>query len=168
MINYLKVGQIVNTHGVRGEVKVYPLTDDLKRFDKLKFVFIKSGDQYKKVQVQGVKYVKSMAVLKLSGIESMNDAEKYRDMYIYIDRENAIKLPEDTYFIADLIGMDVLDGLGNPLGKLTNVISTGSNDVYEIKPEEGKSFLIPAIGDVVKDVDVANKKMVVELLEGLI
>jgi 16S rRNA processing protein RimM len=168
MINYLKVGQIVNTHGVRGEVKVYPLTDDLKRFDKLKFVFIKSGDQYKKVQVQGVKYVKAMAVLKLSGIESMNDAEKYRDMYIYIDRENAIKLPEDTYFIADLIGMDVLDGSGNPLGKLTNVISTGSNDVYEIKPEAGKSFLIPAIGDVVKDVDVVNKKMVVELLEGLI
>lgn len=168
MINYLKVGQIVNTHGVRGEVKVYPLTDDLKRFDKLKFVFIKSGEEYKKVQVQGVKYVKAMAILKLAGIESMNDAEKYRDMYVYIDRENAIKLPEDTYFIADLIGMHVFDGSGNPLGKIINVFSTGSNDVYEIKPEEGKSFLIPAIGDVVKDVDVANKKMVVELLEGLI
>jgi 16S rRNA processing protein RimM len=168
MINYLKVGQIVNTHGVRGEVKVYPLTDDLKRFDKLKFIFIKSGEQYKKVQVLGVKYVKAMAILKLSGIESMNDAEKYRDMYIYIDRENAIKLPEDTYFIADLIGINVVNGCGEPLGKITNVFSTGSNDVYEIKPETGKSFLIPAIGDVIKDVDITNRKMVVELLEGLI
>jgi 16S rRNA processing protein RimM len=168
MLNYLKVGQIVNTHGVRGEVKVYPLTDDVKRFDDLKFVFIQSGKEYKKVDVKGVKYIKGMAILKLSGIESMNDAEKYRDMYVYIDRENAIKLPEDTYFISDLIGLNVITEQGENLGKIASVFSTGSNDVYEVKPENGKSFLIPAIRDVVKEVDIENGKMIIELLEGLI
>lgn len=168
MVNYLKVGQIVNTHGVRGEVKVYPLTDDVNRFDNLKFVFIKSGKEYKKVNVEGVKYIKGMAILKLSGIESMNDAEKYRDVYVYVDRENAVKLPEDTYFIADLIGLDVITEQGENLGKISSVFSTGSNDVYEIKQENGKNILIPAIRDVVKQVDIENGKMIIELLEGLI
>jgi 16S rRNA processing protein RimM len=168
MVDYLKVGQIINTHGVKGEVKIYPLTDDVKRFDNLKFVYMKSGEEYKKVDVESVKYVKNFPIIKLSNINDMNEAERYKNQYIYVDRENAVKLPEDTYFIVDLIGMDVITVDGENLGKIVSVFSTGSNDVYEVKQESGKVVLIPAIKDVVKEVDVENKKMIIKLLEGLI
>lgn len=166
MKQYLKVGQIINTHGIKGEVKVYPLTDDIKRFNKLKFVFIKENDEYKKVEVEGVKYFKNLVILKLQGIDSMNDAEKVKKVYIYIDRENAVKLEKDAYFIADLIGLDVYTLEGENLGKITDVFSTGSNDVYEIKSDR-ETILIPAIKDVVKEVDIENSIMKIQLLEGL-
>lgn len=166
MKNYLKVGQIINTHGVKGEVKVYPLTDDVKRFNKLKFVFIKDKDAYTKVNVEGVKYFKNLVILKLEGINNMTEAEKYKKVYLYVDRENAVKLEEDAYFIADLIGLDVYTLEGEYLGKITDVFSTGSNDVYEIKNDDN-SLLIPAIKDVVKEVDLNNSTMKISLLEGL-
>lgn len=169
MIKYLKIGKIINTHGIKGEVKIYPLTDDIKRFDELKFVFFKKGDLFEKVDVQGVKYFKNLVILKLEGIDDMNAAEKVKNEYIYIDRENAVKLPEDTYFIADLIGMDVVNiETDEKIGKIISVFSTGSNDVYEIKGEDGKIILVPAIKDVVKDVDVKNSLMKIKLIEGLI
>jgi 16S rRNA processing protein RimM len=168
MLEYLRVGQIINTHGVKGEVKIYPLTDDVMRFKKLKFIFIKNGDSYNRVDIESVKFVKNFPVLKLSGIESMNDAERYRDVYIYVDRENAVKLKEDTYFIADLIGMDVYTVDDKKIGNITSVFSTGSNDVYEVKMDDGKEILLPAIKDVVKNVDVKERKMHVVLLEGLL
>ncbi|GFR35849.1 ribosome maturation factor RimM [Thermobrachium celere] len=166
MKQYLKVGQIINTHGIKGEVKVYPLTDDIKRFSKLKFVFIKKDENYNKVNVEGVKYFKNLVILKLEGIDNMTEAEKYKRVYLYVDRENAVKLEEDTYFIADLIGLDVYTLEGEYLGKITDVFSTGSNDVYEIKKDK-KSILIPAIKDVVKEVDIDNSVMKINLLEGL-
>ncbi|CCC57837.1 ribosome maturation factor RimM [Caloramator australicus] len=169
MIKYLKIGKIINTHGIKGEVKIYPLTDDIKRFDKLKFVFFKRGDLYEKVNVQGVKYFKNLVILKLEGIDDMNAAEKIKNDYIYIDRENAVELPEDTYFIADLIGMDVVNiETDEKVGRIISVFSTGSNDVYEIKMDNGKIILIPAIKDVVKHVDVENSLMKIKLIEGLI
>lgn len=168
MLQYLKVGQIINTHGIRGEVKVYPLTDDIKRFKKLKYVFIRNGEEYKKVDIEGVNFFKNFVILKLSGIESMSDAEKYKNIYIYVDRENAVKLPDDSYFIADLIGLKVETTEGEELGSITSVFSTGSNDVYEIKSQHGKTILIPAIKDVVKLVDIDNGRMIINLLEGLI
>jgi len=169
MVRYLKIGQIINTHGIKGEVKVYPLTDDPKRFDDLNFVFFKKGEEFEKVNVEGVKYFKNLVILKLEGINDMNTAEKLKNIFIYIDRENAVKLPEDTYFIADLIGMTVYDIDSNQkLGTIISVFSTGSNDVYEIKLENGKIILIPAIKDVVKEVDIENAIMKIKLLEGLI
>ncbi len=168
MLQYLKVGQIINTHGVKGEFKVFPLTDNLKRFSKLKFLYIKSGNEYKKFDVNGVKYSGELVILKLNGIEDMNAAIEYKKQYIYVDRENAVKLPEDSYFIADLVGLDVFTEEGQLLGSVSSVFSTGSNDVYEIKREDESTFLIPAIKDVIKNIDLENNKMIITLLEGLI
>jgi 16S rRNA processing protein RimM len=164
----LKVGQIINTHGIKGEVKVYPLTDDIRRFKKLKFVLIKNHESYDRYDIDGVKFVKDLPILKLSKIDSMNDAEKYKNQYLYIDRENAVRLPEDSYFIADLIGLKVITQNNEVLGELVSVLPTGSNDVYEIKKEDGKTFLIPAIGEVVLKIDIENRIMIINLLEGLI
>jgi len=168
MVEYLKIGQIISTHGIKGEVKIYPLTDDVKRFKKLKQVWMESPDGYRAQKVESVKFVKDFPIIKLENINTMNDAEKLRNKYIYVDRENAVKLPKDTYFIADLIGMQVFTEEEKLLGTLTDVFSTGANDVYEITPPEGKSFLIPAIGDVILDVDIEGRRMKVKLLEGLI
>lgn len=168
MVEYLKVGQITTAHGVRGEVKVYPLTDNIKRFSKLKFVFLKVKDEYVKRDIEGVKYLKDFVILKLADIKDMNEAMKYRNEYLYVDRDNAVKLPKDSYFISDLIDMDVHSSEGEYLGKITSVFPTGSNDVYEVKGNSGKLILIPAIKDVILDIDMENKKMTVKLLEGLI
>jgi 16S rRNA processing protein RimM len=168
MVEYLKIGQISNAHGIKGEVKVYPLTDDVKRFSKLAFVFLNEKDIYRKVEVESVKYLKQFVVLKLNGIEDMNQALKYKNVYIYVDRENAVKLPKGSYFISDLIGLDVSSNEGNYLGKIIDVFSTGSNDVYEVKSELGKSILLPAIKEVILQIDIENRRMLVKLLEGLI
>lgn len=168
MIQYLKVGQIINTHGVNGELKIYPLTDDIKRFKKLKHVFIKSDNNYIEYDILSVKFINQLVIIKLSGIDDMDKALELKKEYLYIDRKNAVKLPEDSYFIADLIGMDVITQEGVVIGSIASVFSTGSNDVYEIKDNTGKSFLIPAIKDVIKKVEIENKRMYINLLEGLI
>ena len=168
MVKYLKIGQITNAHGIKGEVKVFSLTDNVKRFSKLKTAFLKRKEEYVQIEIESVKYLKDFAILKLVGVEDMNAALKYKNEYIYIDREHAIKPPKDSYFISDLIGMKVSTDEGIMLGEITAVFPTGSNDVYEVKSELGKLVLIPAIKDVVLEVDVENKKMLVKLLEGLI
>lgn len=168
MIEYLKIGQIINAHGVRGEVKVFPLTDDIKRYGKLKYIYMQQGEEYKEYGIDSVKYFKNLVILKLEGIDDMNEALRLRDSYLYVNRENAVKLSKDTYFIADLIGMEVYTLEDESLGSIINVFSTGSNDVYEIKKHDEKTFLIPAIKDVVKEVDVEKRSMKVELLEGLL
>lgn len=167
MLEYLNIGQIVNTHGIKGEVKVYPLTDDMKRFSKLKEVYIESKGDMTKYTVEAVKYQKNMVLLKLKGIDTMNDAEKLRQLYLKVGRWDAVRLPKDTFFICDIVDSEVFDIQGELLGKLTDVIQTGSNDVYIVKTE-GADLLIPALKSVVKQIDITNKKIVVELPEGLI
>ncbi|MEF9953076.1 MAG: ribosome maturation factor RimM [Clostridium sp.] len=170
MRNYLKVGQILKPHGVRGEVKVYPLTDDSKRYSKLKSVFTTKNEvKFDSIEIESVKYVKEFPVIKLKGINTVNDAEKLRQEYIYVDRDNAVKLPEDAFFIADLIGMNVVTDEGEELGVLVSVFPTGSNDVYEVKsPNHKKNILLPAIKDVILDIDIESRIMKVHILEGLI
>lgn len=167
MQDYLNVGQIVNTHGVRGEVKVYPLTDDIARFAKLKEVYIEAKGEMKKYPVESYKNLKNMVVLKLKGIDTMNDAEKLREQYIKVGRWDAVKLPKDTFFICDLIDCQVYDIQGELLGTLSEVFETGSNDVYVVKTQ-GKDLLIPAIKTVIKEINLQNKKIIVELPEGLV
>lgn len=167
MLEYLNIGQIVNTHGIKGEVKVYPLTDDMKRFSKLKEIYIESKGDMTKYTVEAVKYQKNMVILKLKGIDTMNDAEKLRQLYLKVGRWDAVRLPKDTFFICDIVDSEVFDIQGELLGKLTDVIQTGSNDVYIVKTE-GADLLIPALKSVVKQIDITNKKIVVELPEGLI
>jgi 16S rRNA processing protein RimM len=167
MLEYLNIGQIVNTHGIRGEVKVYPLTDDASRFDKLKEVFIEEKGELSKYQVESAKHLKNTVILKLKGVETMNDAERLRQQYIKVGRWDAVRLPKDSFFICDLIESEVYDIHGEFLGKLRDVFQTGSNDVYVVK-DDTREILIPALKSVVKEINLQNKKIIVDLPEGLI
>lgn len=164
----LEVGQIVNTFGIKGFVKIYPYVDDIKRFDKLKNVYVKISKELKMLEIEEVKYQKNMVLVKFKGIETVEEAQKLRNCYVEIDRKDAIPLDEDTYFIADLIGLEVYSDEGNLLGKVDDIFNTGSNDIYVVKDEIGKQILLPAIKDVIKDVNITEKKITVHLLEGLV
>lgn len=165
----LKIGQIVNTVGLKGFVRVVPYTDDNKRFELLESVYLVDKKHYKKYDIEDVKYQKNLVLLKFKNINDINSAEELKNLYIEIDRKDAVKLPENTYFIVDLIGLDVVNIDNNALlGKIEDVFSTKSNDVYVVKNDEGKQILIPAIKSVVKNVDLENKKVTVKLIEGLI
>ena len=168
MEEYLEIGHIVNTNGLKGVLKVKPLTDDITRFEELETVYIQKAKELIEFKIQEVKYVKNMVLLKLEGIDDITEAEKYKNFYIKINRKDAVELDEDSYFIIDIIGCEVFTEENQKLGKVVDVFPTGSNDVYTVKNEEGKEILLPAIADVIKDVDVKNKKIVIHLMEGLI
>ena len=164
----LEIGQIVNTFGIKGFVKVNPFVDDISRFDELKKVYIKKQKELKELEVEEVKYHKNMVLLKLKGVDKLEDAETLRNLYLEVDRENAIDLEEGTYFIADLIGLQVITDEGKLLGKLDDIFNTGSNDIYVVKDELGKQILLPAIVEVIKEINLEENKIVVHILEGLI
>jgi len=168
MIEYLEVGKIVNTRGIKGELKVIPLTDNPERFDNLESVYVQKEEGLEEYRITGVSYSKSFVYLKLKGIDDIDAAEKLKGLSLKVHRSNAVKLPEDTYFICDIVDMDVYEDNGNLLGKITDVLKTGSNDVYVVKGEDGKEILIPALKSTVNDVDIMNKRMTVTLPEGLL
>lgn len=168
MNDFLEIGQIVNSYGIKGFFKVVPFTDNITRFDDLKNIYIEKNKKLEKKEIEEVKYHKNLVLLKIKGIDDINDTEQYKNCYLKIDRKNAAKLPEDTYFITDIIGIEVFTEDGELLGNVIDVFPTGSNDVYVIKDELGKQILLPAIGDVVKNVDIISKKMTVKLIAGLI
>ncbi len=168
MEKYLEIGQIVNTNGLKGILKIKPLTDDITRFEDLEAVYIEKAKELIKYNIQEVKYNKNMVLLKLEGIDDISEAEKYKNCYIKINREDALTLEENSYFVVDIIGLEVYTEEEELLGKVIEVFSTGSNDVYTIKNSEGKEILLPAISEVIKKVDIPNKKIIVHLLEGLI
>ena len=168
MENVLQVGVISSTHGVRGEVKVFPTTDDVGRFKKLKEVLLDTGKEQITLQIENVKFFKQFAILKFKGYDSINDIEQYKGKSLFVTRKNAVKLKKDEYFIADLIGMQVENEDGSFTGILTDVIETGANDVYVIKTGEEKEVLIPAIRDCILDVNINENKMKVHLLDGLL
>ena len=168
MEKYLEVGQIVSTYGIKGFVKVNPFTDEMSRFEELKNVYIVRKDSMKNVKIEEVKYSKNQVLLKIEGINTIEEAEKYRNCILKIDRKDAKKLPEGTYFIADLLDSEVYTEENEYLGKVDDIFPTGSNDVYVIKNDLGKQILLPGIGSVIKDIDIENKKITVHLLEGLI
>ena len=168
MQEYLEVGQIVNTNGLKGLLKINPFTDDITRFEKLKTIFIEHKKELLEFEIESVRYQKKQVLLKLKGIDTIEEAEKYREDYLKINRNKEEKLPENTYYIVDLIGLDIYTEDGELLGKLDDVFSTGSNDVYVVKNGEGKQILLPAISDVIKNIDLEQKKIVVNLIEGLL
>lgn len=168
MEQLLQVGVISSTHGVRGEVKVFPTTDDVKRFKKLKKVVLDTGKEQLPLEIEGVKFFKQFVILKFRGIDNINDIEKYKGKRLLVDREHAVKLKKDEYFIADMIGMDVFTEDGELFGALKDVMETGANDVYIIEMSDGKEVLVPAIKQCILDVDIENRKMVIHLLEGLV
>lgn len=168
MEELLQVGVITSTHGVRGEVKVFPTTDDPERFKTLKHVLLDTGREKKTLEIQGVKFFKQFVILKFKGLDNINDIEKYRQKSLYVTRKNAVRLQRDEYFIADLIGLKVQDEDGKELGTVKDVIETGANDVYEVEMADGKSLLLPAIKQCILNVDVENGTMQVHVLEGLL
>jgi len=170
MEEYLEIGQIVSTHGVAGTLKVKPLTDDIKRFSKLKKVYISEKSGLVEYSIKEVRYNKNMVLLTLKNIDTIEKAESYREMYLKIHRSDSVKLPKDSYFIVDLIGLEVYNEEDNTLlGNIEDIYNTGSNDIYVVKENQtGKQILLPAIKDVIKKVDIEEKKIIVKLIEGLI
>lgn len=164
----LQVGIISSTHGVCGEVKVFPTTDDAKRFKRLKEVILDTGKENLVLEIEGVKFFKQFAILKFKGYDNINDIEKYRGKSLYVTRENAVRLKKDEYFIADLLGIKVQNEDGSDLGVLKDVIETGANDVYQIQMTDGRELLLPAIKQCVLEVDVEAGFMRVHVLEGLL
>ena len=158
----LEIGQIVNTFGIKGLVKVKPFTDDITRFDNLKNVYIKE----KQYEIESVKYHKDMVLLKFKDIDKIEDAENLRNCYLEINREDG-NLKEGAYYIVDLLGWEVITDTGKSLGKLDDIYNTGSNDIYVVKDELGKQILLPAIKDVIKEIDIENRIITVHLLKGL-
>lgn len=168
MKEHLDIGKITNTHGVRGEVKVMPLTDDPKRFEKLKSVYLDKGGCLVKYTIESVRYHKNAVIIKFKEVPDMNAAELLRDVFLKVDRKDAVKLPKDTYFICDILGAEVSEENGNKLGVLKNIIKTGSNDVYIVADDTGKEILVPALKDVVREISVEKGRIIVSLPKGLL
>lgn len=168
MEQFLRVGVISSTHGVRGEVKVFPTTDDPARFKKLKKVILDTNNGHMELEIQGVKFFKNQVILKFKGYDNINDIEKYKGMDLLVSREDAVPLGEDENFIVDLIDMTVVTDTGEVLGILTDVMQTGANDVYVVETPQKKEILLPAIRDCILDVNVEEKRMLVHVLEGLL
>ena len=164
----LEIGQIVNTFGVKGMVKIVPYTDDIKRFDNLKTIYVITKNKKTKYEIEEIKYHKNMVLAKLKGIDTMNDAELLKQSSVQIERKDAISLEKDTYFIVDLIGAKVITDENEELGNIVDIFNTGSNDIYVVKDELGKQILLPAISEVIKSIDIENKKIIVHLMKGLV
>lgn len=170
MQDYLRVGVLVKPHGVKGEMKVFPTTDDKKRFEDLidKEVYFDIKGNFETHKIVSVKYFKQFAILMFDDITDMDMAMKYKNIDLYINREDGIELEEGEYYIADLLGLDIYLDDGTHFGKLKDVLETGANDVYIVDTDEHGEVLIPVIDDCVKEVDLENEKITIHLMEGLI
>lgn len=167
MEDLLQVGAITSTHGLRGEVKVFPTTDDPARYKKLKEVILDTGKQQLQMEIAGVRFFKQMVIVKFKGIDNINEVEAYKGAKLYVTRENAVELGEDEYFFADLVGLVAVTEDGEELGTVADVLPTGANDVYVIKPKQGKELLVPAIKECIRKVDLDGGNMTIRLLPGL-
>lgn len=168
MEDLLKVGVITTTHGVRGEVKVYPTTDEPERFLDLDYVLLDTRKELRRLDIKNVRFFKNLVILKFDGIDNINDIEKYKGCDLWIPREEAQELAEDEYYIADLLGMKVILDDGTEFGTLKNVMETGANDVYIVDSPEHGEVLLPAIKECILDVDVEANTMTVHLMKGLL
>ncbi len=168
MEKLLKVGVISSTHGLKGEVKVFPTTDDVKRFRQLKEVLLDAGDEKPVLQIEQVKFFKQFVILKFKGIDDIEDVQKYKGKDLLVTRENAVELKKDEYFIADLIGVSVISDDNSLRGILKDVVQTGANDVYVIDLEDGRQLLLPAIKECVLMVDLDENIMKIHVLDGLL
>ncbi len=168
MEDLLNVGIISSTHGIRGEVKVFPTTDDPQRFKKLDRVLLDNGKEKRELKIQSVKFFKQFVIVKFAEINDINDVEQYKGSSLFVTRKQAVKLDKDEYFIADLIGISVIAQKEQLKGILKDVIETGANDVYVIALSDGRELLLPAIKECVLSVDIEKGEMQIRLLDGLL
>ena len=166
MQDFFEIGQVVNTVGLKGEIKVNPFTDEFDQFDKGKKITLEKSKTKTEYEIENVRFHKNQVILKLKTIDNIDDAEKLRNSYIIVDRSSKKELEANTYYIIDLIGLNVYED-DKLLGELVDVFPTGSNDVYVVKSEDGKQILLPAIKEVIKEVNIEEKRMNVKLMEGL-
>ena len=167
MEDLLQVGVITQTHGIRGEVKVFPMTDDVKRFKKGISLLLQTKKETLPLEVESVKFFKQYVILKFKGYDSINDIEQFVKKELYVTRENAVKLKKDEYFIADLIGLAVFDEDEKPIGEVKDVMQTGANDVYVVALPDGNEVLLPAIRECILQVDMENRRMHIHKMPGL-
>lgn len=168
MISELQVGVITQTHGIKGEVKVFPTTDDASRFKKMKDVIMDTGRERLNMEIEGVKFFKQYVIVKFKGYDSINDVEKYKSAKLYVTRDKAVKLKKDEYFVADLIGMRVVTEDGLLFGILKDVMATGANDVYVVARENAPEVLLPAIKECVREIDMEQGVIKVHIMDGLL
>ena len=166
-MDLLEVGKIVNTHGLRGEVKVVPWTDYPEQFEDIEYAYVKTRDDYERLTLSGVKYQKGNIIVRFREITDINDAEKYKNRVLYAERDMLGELPDGVYYIADLIGLTVVTDDGREIGKISDVINTGASDIYEVKREGMKNLLIPVTDETVLDVDIDGGSVTVHLIDGL-
>lgn len=167
MEKILEVGKIVNTHGLRGEVKVVPWTDTPEMFEKLRYVYIKVKNEYRKLTVERVKYQKNNLIVGFKEYSDINEILPYKNFVLYAERSELGELPEGVYYIVDLIGLDVYTESDEYVGKIADVFNAGSSDIYDVKREGKKNLLLPVIDDVVKKVDIDGGRVTVHIMEGL-
>lgn len=165
-MEFLEIGKIINTHGLRGDVKVVPWTDMPEDFEDIKKVYIKRKNTEKALTVSKIKYQKNNLIIKFKEINDINEAELYKGLVLLADRDDLWELEDGVYYIADLIGLEVYDENGK-IGVLADVFNTGANDIYDVKREGKKNLLLPVIDEVVKEVDLENKRITVHIMEGL-
>lgn len=168
MVSEFRVGVISSTHGIRGEAKVFPTTDDPARFLDLKQVILVAKRERRVLELEKVRFFKQFVIIKFKGIDNINDVEPYKGAELWIDREQAVPLEEGEYFIADLIGLNVMTDKGERLGTLKEVLQTGANDVYEVLMENGKTVLLPVTRECVLDVNLEKEEVLVHMLDGLL
>lgn len=168
MDDMLRIGVIANTHGIKGEVKVFPTTDDVNRYKQLKEVILDTGKEHKKLEIENIRFFKQMVIVKFKGIDTINDIEKYKGKDILVTREQAIPLEEDEYFIYDIIGATVVTEEGKEIGTLEEVLQTGANDVFVVTSLEGKELLFPVIQDCVREINIEEKKVTIHVMKGLL
>ena len=167
MKDYLELGEIVNTKGLKGEVKVNSFAEDNTVFEHLEKIYVKSKKEMQEKQIQKVSYNKNQVILKFKDCDSIDDAEKLRNSYLLVKRTDLGELPEGVYYIVDLIGLDVYTDEGEFLGKVDDIYSTGANDIYVVKDDMGKQKLLPGIDEVIKETNLDEGKIIVHLIEGL-
>lgn len=168
MESYFRIGVVTTTHGLAGEVKVYPTTEDPHRFEELDVCYLEEKGNYRPLTISSCRYFKNLVILGFEEIQSIEEAQLLRQKDLYVDREHAIPLEEGEYYLADVIGSTVTDEEGNVLGTLEDYMETAAQIVYKIRTEGGKEFLVPAVDAFIKEVDVENKKMVIHVIPGML
>lgn len=166
-MNRLEVGKIINTHGLRGEVKVVTWTDYPEVFEEIAYVWVKQRGGEERLDIKNIKYQKNNIIVKFSQINSIEEAEAYKNLILLADREQMPPLPEGMNYIVDLIGLEVVDENGERIGEIADVLNTGANDIYDVKREGKRNLLLPVIDDCVLRIDMENRRVTVHIMEGL-
>ena len=167
MKDYFELGQVANTFGIKGIIKIKPFTDDIEQFEEFKYIYMKSRNNISQYTIEEVKYHKNMILLKLKGIDTLEQAQLLKNSLVIMERNSLKPLSEGQYYIVDLIGLDVYTDENVFIGKLEDIYNTGSNDIYVVKDELGKQTLLPGTKDVIKLISLENKKITVHLIPGL-